>query len=137
MMAKNKVERKKVIKAAVLGSLAGAVTGLLLAPKSGQELRHDLADQAHKLGEKAVVIKDKAQSALQNVEEKTQVTFNTGKNWLQKKKQFVDNFKTLISEIQNGALTKTSLKIEEHEDPTENLIEDITEEPKDDPTVDV
>lgn len=135
-MAKNKVERKKVIKAAVLGSLAGAVTGLLLAPKSGQELRHDLADQAHKLGEKAVVIKDKAQSALQNVEEKTQVTFNTGKNWLQKKKQFVDNFKTLISEIQNGALTKTSLKIEEHEDP-ENLIEDITEEPKDDPTVDV
>ncbi|KGK88997.1 gas vesicle protein [Desulfosporosinus sp. HMP52] len=136
-MAKSKVERKKVIKAAVFGSLAGAVTGLLLAPKSGQELRHDLADQAHKLGEKAVVIKDKAQSALQNVEEKTQITLNTGKNWLQKKKQFVDNFKTLISEIQNGALTKTSLKIEEHEDPTENLIEDITEEPKDELTVEV
>lgn len=43
----------------------------------------------------------------------------------------------MISEIQNGALTKTSLKIEEIEVPTENLIEDITDDPTDDPTVEV
>jgi len=90
----------KVIKAAMFGSLAGVVTGLLLAPKSGLELRQDLAVQAHEIG-------DKAQSAWQNVEDKTQVTVNTGKSLIQKGKRLVSNLKILVYEIQHGALSKT------------------------------
>jgi len=105
-MEKN--QKKKVIKAAMFGSLVGGVLGLMLAPKSGQELRQDIVEQAHHLGDKAVVIKDKAQVAWQNVEEKTQSTVDTGKSWVQKGKKLVSNFKTLVYEIQNGALTKTS-----------------------------
>lgn len=97
----------KVIKAAMFGSLAGVVTGLLLAPKSGLELRQDLAVQAHEIGDKAVVIRDKAQSAWQNVEDKTQVTVNTGKSLIHKGKRLVSNLKILVHEIQHGALTKT------------------------------
>lgn len=96
-----------VIKAAVFGSLIGAVTGLLLAPKKGLELRQDIAGQAHKMGERAVGIKDKAQSAWQSVEGKTQETVTTSKSWIQKGKKLVSNLNTLISEIRNGALTKT------------------------------
>lgn len=108
---------KKVIKAAMFGSLAGVVTGLLLAPKSGLELRQDLAVQAHEIEDKAVEIRDKAQSAWQNVEDKTQVTVNTGKSLIQKGKRLVSNLKTLVYEIQHGALTKTvSIYASENED---------------------
>ena len=98
----------KVIKAAMFGSLVGAMMGLLLAPKSGLELRQDLSVQAHEIGDKALEIKDKAQSAWQNVEDKTQVTVNAGKGLIQKGKQLASNLKTLVYEIQHGALTKTA-----------------------------
>lgn len=96
----NNINSKKVIKAAVFGSLAGVVTGLLLAPKSGLELRQDLTVQGHE-------IVDKAQSAWQDVEDKTQVTVNTGKSLIQKGKRMIGNLKILVYEIQHGALTKT------------------------------
>ncbi|MDO7906045.1 YtxH domain-containing protein [Paenibacillus sp. JX-17] len=35
------------------GSVAGGVTALLLAPKSGKELRHDIADGARLVGDKS------------------------------------------------------------------------------------
>ncbi|TGE33413.1 YtxH domain-containing protein [Desulfosporosinus sp. Sb-LF] len=98
----------KVIIAAMVGSLVGGVMGLLLAPKSGQELRQDLTGQANKLGDKAVVIREKARSAWQNVEDKTQVPVNTGKSWIQKGKGLVSNLKPTVSDIQQDALTKTS-----------------------------
>lgn len=103
-----KVKKGQVIKAAMFGTFVGAAIGLLLAPKCGQELRQDLAEQAHEMGDKALVIRDKAQSAWQNVEDKTQVTVNTSKNLIQKGKRMVSNFKILVYEIQNGALNKTS-----------------------------
>ena len=98
----------KLITAALLGSFAGAGIGLLLAPKSGQELRQDLAGQAHKIGGKASEIKVSAQNAWQNVEDKTQLTFKNSRNWLQKGKQIACNFKTLVKEIKHGALTETA-----------------------------
>jgi gas vesicle protein len=108
-MANNNKSKKgnKVIKAAMFGSLAGVITGLLLAPKSGVELRQDLALQAHEIGDKAVEIKDKAQIVWHNVEDKTQVTVNAGKSLIQKGKRLISNLKILVYEIQHGALTKT------------------------------
>lgn len=117
---------KKVIKAALFGSVAGAVMGLLLAPKSGQELRQDLTDQAQKLGDKALEIKDKTQNALQDVEEKAQVTIDSGKSWLQKKKRLLDNLKTLVFEIQHGALTKDESANSLEDNKTEPLVVEAT-----------
>lgn len=37
---------------AIVGGVLGAVTALLLAPKSGKELRADISEQAHQIGEK-------------------------------------------------------------------------------------
>jgi len=96
------------VKVAILGGLIGGAMGLLLAPKRGQELRQDIAGQANKVGEKAIEIKDQAQITWQNIEDKTSVTINTGKSWLQKGKRLVSNLKTLISEIRQGALTKNN-----------------------------
>lgn len=118
-MGNNSKSKKgnKVTKAAMFGILAGVVTGLLLAPKSGLELRQDLVIQAHEIGDKAVEIRNKAQSALQNVEEKTQIKVNTGKSLIQKGKRLVSNLKKLVYEIQHGALTKTvSIYASEHKD---------------------
>ncbi|MDR3541564.1 MAG: YtxH domain-containing protein [Desulfosporosinus sp.] len=105
-MANDNKKNKKVIKSAIFGGLVGAAMGLLLAPKSGKELRQELAEQTQKMGDKAIDIKDKAQSAWLNIEDKTQVTLDTGKSWLQKGKRMVSNLKTLVYEIQHGALTK-------------------------------
>lgn len=99
----------KVLNVALFGSLVGGVMGLLFAPKSGHELRQDLLGQANKIEDKAVEIRDKAQNVWLNVEDKTQITVNTGKSWLQKGRRLLSNLKTMISEIQQGALTKTDL----------------------------
>ncbi|MGI6120049.1 MAG: YtxH domain-containing protein [Desulfosporosinus sp.] len=107
-MASNNKHQKgnKVFKAAMYGSLAGAVMGLLFAPKSGQELRQDLAVQAQIMEAKAVDIREKAQTVWQNVDNKTHETIKTGKSWINKGKRWVNNLKILITEIRNGALDK-------------------------------
>lgn len=51
---------------AVVGGVMGAVAALLLAPKSGKELRADIADQAQQLG-------SKTQKLAETVSSKTQV----------------------------------------------------------------
>jgi len=43
---------KTFVKGAVIGTVLGAVTALLLAPKSGRELRKDISDQYHNVSEK-------------------------------------------------------------------------------------
>jgi len=115
----------KVIKAAMFGGLAGAVMGLLLAPKSGLELRRDLIEQTHEIGDKAVEIIGKAQNTLQNVEDKTEETVNTGKSLIQKGKHLFSNLKILVYEIQHGALTKTSSIYASVDKDTCNPIEEI------------
>ncbi|KUO72271.1 MAG: hypothetical protein APF81_08830 [Desulfosporosinus sp. BRH_c37] len=117
-MANNdKRKMNKVIAAAMIGSLSGAVLGLLLAPKSGRELRQDINEMAYKLGDKTEEIRDKAQSSWHNIEDKTEKTVEKSKSWIQKGKLLVGNLKTLVHEIRHGALTKTgSLKTLEDQD---------------------
>lgn len=126
-MANNDKRKKsnKVITAAMIGSLSGAVLGLLLAPKSGRELRQDINEQALILGDKTVEIRDKAQSAWHSIEDKTEKTVENSKRWIQKGKLLVSNLKTLVHGIRNGDLTKTvSIKTPEDGDsgdPTKEL----------------
>ncbi|RUS48674.1 YtxH domain-containing protein [Cohnella sp. AR92] len=66
---------KKVVKSFLWGALAGAVTGavtaLLFAPKPGKELRKDIADTAHTVGEKTVELGKKAGSTAQSIVKKS------------------------------------------------------------------
>lgn len=125
---KDNKKGNKVIKTAMFGGLLGGAIGLLLAPKSGQELRQDIAMTANKVGDKAIEIRDKAQNTWQNVENKTQVTINTGKSWIEKGKIVASNLKAMVSEIRQGALTKTcSIDALEETDSGDPIIEDETD----------
>ena len=44
---------KGMLAGTLIGGIAGAVTALLLAPKSGKELRQDIADKSYDLYDKA------------------------------------------------------------------------------------
>ncbi|TFE31555.1 YtxH domain-containing protein [Cohnella luojiensis] len=69
------MSEKKSVKSFLWGTLAGAVTGavtaLLFAPKSGRELRGDIADTAQKVGEKTADISRQAGSAVQSLTKRT------------------------------------------------------------------
>ncbi|MFC4596766.1 YtxH domain-containing protein [Cohnella hongkongensis] len=66
---------KKVVKSfmwgVLTGAVSGAVTALLLAPKTGRELRGDIAETAHKVGEKTADISRQAGSAVQSLAKRT------------------------------------------------------------------
>ncbi|BBI34882.1 YtxH domain-containing protein [Cohnella abietis] len=66
---------KKVVKSFLWGTLTGAITGavtaLLFAPKSGRELRSDIAETAQKVGEKTSDLGRQAGSAVQSLAKRT------------------------------------------------------------------
>lgn len=61
----NQQRGKDLLIGAVVGGVIGAVTALLVAPKSGRELRTDIADQVGNMSEKT-------QQAVSAVSDKTQ-----------------------------------------------------------------
>ena len=66
---------KKALKSFMWGTLTGAVAGtvaaLLLAPKSGKELRKDISVTAHKVGDKTAELGRQAGTAVQSIARKT------------------------------------------------------------------
>lgn len=54
-----KEKSKGLLWGVLIGSVAGSVTALLLAPKSGKELRHDIADGARGIGTKVHEVAEK------------------------------------------------------------------------------
>ncbi|NEW07613.1 YtxH domain-containing protein [Paenibacillus sp. SYP-B3998] len=52
----NQKKGKDLLIGAVVGGVLGAATALLLAPKSGRELRRDIAEQAQVVSDKTVQI---------------------------------------------------------------------------------
>jgi gas vesicle protein len=69
------MSNKKIVKSFLWGTLTGAITGaitaFLFAPKSGRELRGDIADTAQKVGEKTVDISRQAGTAVQSLAKRT------------------------------------------------------------------
>ncbi|MCC3373909.1 YtxH domain-containing protein [Cohnella sp. REN36] len=69
-MADRKVV-KSFVYGALTGAVAGAVTALLFAPKSGKELRKDISDTAQRVGEKTADLGRSAGTAAQSIARKT------------------------------------------------------------------
>ena len=63
---------KHVLLGTAVGSVLGAVTALLLAPKSGKELRSDISEQIHKIGEKTERLASAVSSKTQNIAKQIQ-----------------------------------------------------------------
>jgi gas vesicle protein len=66
----NERKGKDLLIGAVVGGILGAATALLFAPKSGRELRSDIAEQAQ-------VVSDKTVQIATNVSQKTQEVAKT------------------------------------------------------------
>lgn len=79
---------KEFLIGAVIGSVLGAVTALLLAPKSGKELRADLSEQVANVSEKTQHIAGNVSSKTQELAK--QVSLQTG-DWVQKAKEVATN----------------------------------------------
>lgn len=60
MSNENNKSGKNFLLGAFVGGIVGAVTALLLAPKSGREMRSDLNEQASVLKERSLELKDTA-----------------------------------------------------------------------------
>ncbi|UQZ82902.1 YtxH-like protein [Paenibacillus konkukensis] len=82
---------KDLLVGAVVGTVLGAVTALLLAPKSGRELRADLAEGVHTVSEKtqqvAGTVADKSKQLAGTLSEKTQLIGNQTSEWAGKVKE--------------------------------------------------
>ncbi|WEK53186.1 MAG: YtxH domain-containing protein [Candidatus Cohnella colombiensis] len=63
--------KKAFLWGTLTGAITGAVTALLFAPKPGKELRKDIAQTAHKVGEKTVDISRQAGEAVQSFAQRT------------------------------------------------------------------
>lgn len=75
-MSDNNLNGKDFLLGAFVGGVIGALAALLLAPKSGRELREDISEQYHQVSEKTKVLASdmsrKSQQIVHDVSEKTQ-----------------------------------------------------------------
>lgn len=101
------MDKKTFVEGIAIGAVAGAIAGLLLAPKSGQETRDEIA--AH-----LTEIKDKIVERLEKLEECTQETYDEVvkaviAEYSAAKKITLDEAKDLEARLQDGyeAIRKT------------------------------
>jgi gas vesicle protein len=100
----NNVDGKDFLIGAVVGGLLGAMAALLLAPKSGRELRQDISEQYGTISEKtqqiANTVSEKTQQIASTVGEKTAVIAKTATthtaDWVDKAKDVAG---TVIDEV--------------------------------------
>lgn len=82
---------------AILGGVVGAVTALLLAPKSGAELRREIAQKSSEIYDKA---SDLLQTVESNLGESAHTVMNEGK---EKAQHIVDSARTQAEKILSNA----------------------------------
>jgi gas vesicle protein len=100
----NNVDGKDFIMGAIVGGLLGAMAALLLAPKSGRELRQDITEQYGTISEKtqqlASTVSEKTQQIASTVGEKTANIAKTASThtseWVEKAKDVAG---TVIDEV--------------------------------------
>ena len=67
----------------LFGAALGAAAGLLLAPRAGAELRHDMTDSARRLRRKAGELYDEASHVVTDVAARGRSAFEAGREALQ------------------------------------------------------
>lgn len=70
---------KDFLLGAVTGAVLGAVTALLLAPKTGRELRSDIVDQYHQVSQKGQELAGKAKQVAEQIVQDIKSLKNTKK----------------------------------------------------------
>jgi gas vesicle protein len=65
------------------GAVLGAAAGLLLAPRAGAELRHEMTDSARRLRRKAGEMYDEASHVVGDVAARSRRAFEAGREALQ------------------------------------------------------
>ncbi len=106
----------------LLGGIAGAVTALLLAPKSGKELRRDIADKSFELYDKA---SDYLNVFEENVGSVVTNTVNEGReraqSIIESAREQADSLLKNAEEVFSTAKTKAEKIKDSVEDKVENL----------------
>ncbi|MCR8643835.1 YtxH domain-containing protein [Paenibacillus sp. N1-5-1-14] len=107
----------------LVGGAVGAVTALLLAPKSGRELRADIADGYDTVSEKtkeiAVAVGDKTQEIARVVGDHTSEWVGVAKDVAGGIADGVRNRRALRKELQNEEATDFEVEVEVIEDQLE------------------
>lgn len=100
---------KDFLVGAVIGGVLGAVTALLLAPKTGKELRADLADSLQTVSEKTQDLAVKVGGKTQELSR--QLGTQTGE-WMHKAKEVVD---TVTDEVKAWKESRKEIAVTEEE----------------------
>jgi gas vesicle protein len=122
----NKMDGKDFLMGAMVGGLLGAMAALLLAPKSGRELRQDISEQYSNISEKtqqiASTVSEKTQQIASNVGEKTASIAKTATThtteWVDKAKEVAG---TVIDEVKTW--NEKRKQTEESAVPTDYVVE--------------
>lgn len=112
--------QKKFLLGAIIGGLAGAAAGLLMAPKSGCELRNDIVDKYQEVSERAqdlaTAVSKKSRAMAKNVSCQTS-------DWTDRAKDVLDTVSTGIKSWSDSI--KDGVKSREEE--AHNRLEDVVE----------
>jgi gas vesicle protein len=95
-MEKSNKTGSSFLKGTILGVLAGAVAGILFAPKSGKETREDIKKAAKDVAQKAGDMYEDARSML---ESKVEALRNAGKRI--DKDKYVSLIQEVLAELKN------------------------------------
>lgn len=111
------MKKKDFVLGAFIGSLVGAVTALLMAPKSGREVRADLAFQVENITEKT-------KELASNVSEKTH---QLASDVTVKSKQFASEVVDKTSGIASTVADKTQGIVSTVADKTQGIVSTVTD----------
>lgn len=110
-----KLSFKAFVVGALLGGIAGSATALLLAPKSGKEMRNDLGEQTVTLKQKssslAQLAKEKSSDLAKTVGDQSSTVVSKVKEW-----QILPKGKEHLEEDTIEAETLRELREEENKD---------------------
>lgn len=105
-MAKEGKDFSTVVIAALIGGLAGAIVGLLVAPKSGSELRKDIEDKA----------KETWHSLEEITSEKADILEGVRADVVSEGKRLVEDLKALVYELRHHEIELKPARKKENED---------------------
>ncbi|MGQ7889462.1 YtxH domain-containing protein [Paenibacillus sp. WC2504] len=110
---------KDLLIGAIVGGLLGAATALLFAPKSGRELRNDIAENAKAVSDKTVQL---ATSVSQKTQEVAKSVSTTTSDFVGKAKETATNVVGTVRSWKESKIDDTDLQDDEE---TSEAAEDL------------